>query len=391
MLQSIRATLLAAALLCAAALAAAAPTAPNKNLLLNPGFEKNLGSHEWMPSAWDTSEAGLSTVFFGRDTFLVHGGSHAVSIANTSTAYVMGHNWSQTLLVGREAWGKDAVLSVWTRSNGLQGRAYVMLQAYRDTITKMSRIWGVDRDAARRRMGVNQVDDPLIDLGWQRVQYDDAQSDWVRRTARVYVPYGTNVLFVRCGLFGTGQVLYDDASLTLEPAKPAVTPPVNTNLFADPGFEDGALAWEQVVPPYEGARLDRDSTVVHSGRFSLRASNMKDGLVQTRMGVVQPFSARALAGKRLRLTGWFKADSLKSTAYLKIYAHSASGLHQSPGTDLLSGTFDWTKLSIEFDVPPGTVQLWPWLVFNAPSEGTLWIDDAELVVLGPAASRGKKP
>ena len=390
MRQSIRALLLAAALLCVASLAFGA-TAPLKNLLLNPGFEKNLGGHEWMPTSWDTSDAGLSTVFFGRDSFLVHSGTHAVSIANTSTIYPMAHNWNQTLLVGREAWGKDAVLSVWSRSNGLQGRAYVMLQAYRDTLTKMSLVWGVDRDAARRRMGVNKVDDPAIDFGWKRQQFDDAQSDWVRREVRVYVPAGTNVLFVRMGLFGTGQVLYDDASLTLETAKPAVAPAPGVNLFTDPGFENNSLAWELVVPPFEGARLDRDSTVAHTGRYSMRCSNMADGLVQTRMGITQPIPARALAGKHVRLSGWFKGDSLRATAYVKIFSHSKNGIAQTPGKELLSGTFDWTKLDIDYDVPAGTVELWPWLVFNAPAAGMLWFDDAELTVVGPAASSGKKP
>lgn len=395
MLKFLRASLLMAALLSVAVLStttwAFAATAPVKNLLLNPGFEKGLAGHDWMPTSWDTSEAGLATVFFGRDTFLVHGGNHAVSIANTSTVYPMGHNWNQTLLVGREAWGKDALLSVWTKSNGLQGRAYIMLQAYRDTVSKMSRIWGVDRDAARRRMGVSKLDDPLIDLGWKRTQFDEPQSEWVRREARVNIPYGTNVLFVRCGLFGTGQILFDDASLTLEPAKPVVPPVVGANLFEDPGFENGALAWEQVVPPFEGARLDRDSTVVHSGKFSMRASNMHDGLVQTRMGLAQPIPGRLLAGKHVRLSAWFKGDSLKSTAYLKLYAHSANGMSQTPGTDLLSSTFDWTPLSIEFDVPKDAAQVWPWLVLNAPSEGTLWFDDAALTVLGPAKSTGKQP
>ena len=92
------------------------------NLLLNPGFEQSLPGHPWMPAAWDTSESGLPTVFFGRDTFLVHGGEYAITVANVSTVWPMSHNWSQTLKIDRAWWGKDAVLSVWTRSNGLQGR-----------------------------------------------------------------------------------------------------------------------------------------------------------------------------------------------------------------------------------------------------------------------------
>ena len=86
------------------------------NLLANPGFEDPLGNHPWMPAAWDTLDSGLSTVFFGRDTFLVHGGRYAVSVANLSMLYPMWHNWSQTLVVGPELWGKDVELTMWTRS-----------------------------------------------------------------------------------------------------------------------------------------------------------------------------------------------------------------------------------------------------------------------------------
>ena len=75
--------------------------AAGRNLLANPGFEAPLGDHPWMPAGWDTFPSALPTVFFGRDTFLVHAGRYAVSVANLSTYIPMFHNWSQTLLVGR--------------------------------------------------------------------------------------------------------------------------------------------------------------------------------------------------------------------------------------------------------------------------------------------------
>lgn len=366
---------------------AAAP----RNLLSNPGFEVGLPGHPWLPAGWDTSQAGLPTVFFGRDSFLVHGGRYAVDVANTSTLFPMAHNWSQTLPVGRETWGKVARFRVWTRSNGVQGRAYILVQAYNDTLTRMALEWKVDREEARSRARISKVDDPLMDLGWDRTQFDDATTGWVLREASAFVPPRTNVLFVRAGLFGTGQLLIDDASLTLEPA-PAprrITP--GTNLIADPSFEEGsALAWEVAIPPYEGARIDVDSTIAHTGRRSMRFSDMRDGLVQTRMGLTQPFG-RELAGKRVRATAWFKGDSLRSAAYTKIWAQGYGiGTQSSPSRDLLSGTFDWTKVEIEYDVPLGTEMLWAWYLLNAPAEGTLWLDDASLEVIGDAtpAARG---
>lgn len=385
LLRAFASTALAAVL--AHAPSAAAPARPAaRNLLANPGFEQRLPESEWMPAAWDTSSAGLETVFFGRDSFLVHGGKYSVNVANTSTLYWMGHNWSQTVLVGREAWGRTAVFSLWTRANGLQGRAYVLAQAYTDTVSKMAVIWGVPRDEARNRLGFNGLTDPLRDLGWQRTQFEEPQTGWVRREARVIVRPGTNVIFVRCGLLGTGQVLFDDASLTLEPTPAA--PPVaeGVNLLADPSFENGALAWEWAVPPFEGARIDRDTTVAHSGRASMACSRMNDGVVSARAGVCQPLRADALRGKRVRISGWFRGDSLTAGAYVLVASHSLREKRQSGTTDQLTGTFDWKYTSTEFDVPGDAVLIWAWMMLNAPVQGTLWIDDTSLEVIGPSQS-----
>lgn len=370
--------------------AAPARTVASRNLLSNPGFERALEGHEWMPAGWDTTESGLSTVFFGRDSFLVHSGRWSVNVANTSALIRMGHNWNQTLLVGREAWGKDAVFTVWTRNNGLQGRAYVLLQAYRDTVSKMARIWAVDRDEARRRMGVQRLDDPLFDLGWKREQFSEPQTDWVRRELRVYVPPSANVLFVRCGLFGTGQLLIDDASLTLEPAKPVAPAAIGQNLFADPDFEGDANGWEYVIPPYEGSRIDPDSSFVHAGRTSVRCWNGNEGIVQTRMGVCQPIDGRLVAGRRVRLSAWIKGDSLYSRAYLAIFAHTQAASTSTPGREMYSETFDWTHASIEFDVPKDAVLIWPWVTYSVPCRGTLWIDDTRFEVIGAATTPAPK-
>lgn len=371
--------------------AAAPPTPSSGNLLGNPGFENPLPGHPWMPADWDTSDSGLPTVFFGRDTFLVHGGTYAVNVANTSTLYPMWHNWSQTVLVGPEAWGKDVVFSVWTRSNGLQGRAYVLLQAYRDTVGKMARVWGLERDLAAKRLTINKVDDPLVDFGWKRVYFSEPETEWVRREMRVYVPASTNVIYVRCGLLGTGQVIFDDASLTLEPARPAPAVEAGKNLLADPGFEGDGNAWEYAMPPYLGMRIDRDTTRAHSGKACARFHCEGDGLVKMRTGVCQAFGGRALQGKRLRLSAWVSTDSLKELAFIRLYCHSLSrGVLQSEPSQAFSLTTAWTPISVEMDVPPDAYEVWAWLAYNAPGAGYAYFDDASLEVVEPARS-GQPP
>ena len=371
-------------LLLALSPAFAAPATTHKNLLANPGFEQSVAPGEWMPAGWDTTDAGLPTVFFGRDSFFVHDGKWAANLANMSSVLPLSHGWSQIVLVGRESWGKDAVLRVWSRSNGVQGRGFVMLQAFRDTITKMSAIWGVDHDASRRRLNIKPLEDPRIDLGWKRTQFSEPRTDWVLREARVRIVPTTNVLVVKLGTYDIGQLLFDDASLTLEPPRPEATPAVGQNLLDDPGFEGDGNGWEYALAPYEGARFVVDSTVAHAGRHSLRAELPRDGIVQFRMGIAQCLPARALRGKRVRLSTWLKTDSLTTTAFLRIYSHSIGGPTMTPATYTFSGTFDWRETQVELDIPRDAQVTWPWIAVNVPGSGSVWIDDVRFEVIGPA-------
>jgi hypothetical protein len=364
--------------------ASASPAASATNLLANPGFENTRSDHPWMPAAWDTFQSGLNTVFFGRDTLLVHGGRYAVNVANVSTLVPMWHNWSQVVPVDPSMWGKDMVLTVWSRNNGLQGRAYVLLQAFRDSAQKMALIWKLPRDSAATRMGILKTSDPYVSLGWQREYFSEPETDWVRRQLRVHVAPSTNVVFVRCGIHGTGQVLFDDASLALEPAEAQPPVPLHTNLLRDPGFEGDGNDWEYSMPPYEGMRIERDTTVRHGGRASVRFEGGLGGPVPVRAGVCQVVSNRNLAGKRVRLTAHCKTDSLMGLAYVKVYFTTIDGDVHAPTPQQLGTTTDWTKVVMEVDAPPNTLATWAWFLYNAPAAGRVYYDDVSLEAIGPA-------
>lgn len=365
----------------------ARPAAADGNMIANPGFEESLGNHPWMPAGWDTSRAGFSWVFFGRDTLSPHSGQYSASVANVSAMFTMSHNWHQMFLVGSELWGKDLVFSIWTRSLGVNGRAYIKLEAYRDTITKMAKIWDVSRDAAAQRLEIAVVDDPMMDLAWKRQVFSEPETDWVRREVRIFVPPSSNVVFVRCGLIGTGQVMLDDASLTVEPAAPAPEPPLRTNLLADPGFEGSGNDWEYSLPPYPDMKAERQSEVVHSGKSALRMTSPPTAIVPGKAGVAQVISNRALAGKRVRFTGWIKTDSLKSSAFLKVHCHAVRGQVQDASVQVLSGTNDWTQAVIEMDLPQDAYSLWLWFTYTAPAAGRVYFDDASFTVVGKATTK----
>ncbi len=370
------------AILLAAATVVAAPR--STNLLANPDFEQSLDGHPWMPTGWDTSAAEVGGAFFGRDTFLVEHGRYAVGLANVSMLYPMAHNWSQAIRVGKEAWGKDAVFTAWTRSNGLQGRGFLLLQAYRDTVTRMSLIWKVPRLEAAKRMRVNPVDDPLIDFGWRRQYFSESETGWVKRTVRVFVPPTVDVIWVRLGILGTGQVLFDDASLTLEaPERPAPLP-IGTNLLKDPGFEGDGNDWEYSLPPFANMQVVRDSTVAHTGRASVRMEGGLDGMIKVKTGIGQAFPRHDLAGKRVRATTYIRTDSLRGLAYIQIYVHTLHGGELQPGKQYSSNT-PWELATSEMDIPEDAYEVWVWFVYNAPAEGRLYYDDCTFEVLGPAS------
>lgn len=380
-----------AALVALALIAAPRPAGAATQLLLNGGFEDPLAGHDWMPAAWDTTSSGLPTVFFGRDTLMAHGGRWSASVANVSNLYPMPFNWSQRVAVGPKEWGKDLVFTVWTRTTSLDGRAYALLQAYRDTISWQAAQWGVHRDTAMKRLNVKRLDDPLISLGWDRLYFDEPETGWVRRSLRIYCPPLVNVVFVRVGIAGTGQVLLDDASLTVEPARPAPEPRAGQNLLADPGFENGALAWEFAIPPFEGMKVELDSTEARSGRFSAKVSSGGALMVRARSGVVQALSNRALAGKRLRLSGWVRTDSLKSLAYALLYAHTPRGVVQEPQAQQFSRDTPWTETTLEMDIPPDATLVWAWFCHDAPRPGVARWDDLKVEVIGKAKTRGRPP
>jgi hypothetical protein len=49
-------------------------------------------------------------------------------------------------------------------------------------------------------------------------------------------------------------------------------------------------------------------------------------------------------------------------------------------------TTDWTRMSLEMDVPSDSYQVWAWLAYSAPAHGDVRYDDASLEVLGPSST-----
>ncbi|HEV8479340.1 MAG TPA: hypothetical protein VGR66_00985, partial [Candidatus Eisenbacteria bacterium] len=198
-----------------AAPAAAAPL--GTNLLANPSVEEGT---LLSPTGWDSSITQVPTARFGWDQAEAHDGKRSLYIINTGNVIPVWFNWSQTLAGVNHLGGKELTLRAWVKTRNLSGKAYLLLQAYRDTVLIESMKQGVPRLRMRDLMHIKPADDPQLEMGWARKQISGNHDDWTPLEVKVFVPPSTNMVFVRGGIFGVGEVWFDDFSLTAGPATP---------------------------------------------------------------------------------------------------------------------------------------------------------------------------
>lgn len=370
--------------------APAARAADGENLLRNPSAEEGTLVS---PAAWDTTLSDLPTVRFAWDGQTAHSGSRSLYVINTSDLIPLWHNWSQTLLGANDLGGKELTLRAWVKTRAVTGKAYLLLQAYRDTVLIEAAKAAVPRLEMRPRMGIKPADDPQLELGWARKQISGDHPEWTPIEARLYIPPSTNVVIVRGGLLGIGEAWFDDFSLTAAPARPERPFPLGKNLLVDPGFEGNLDDWDFSMPPVEGLRIHVDA-VAHSGLQSCLIESQRRWRMEIWSHVFQVFNTRALSGKRVRLSGWYKSEDLKNTfACFSVSATGMYGTFAPVVSNAWSGTNDWTFASYEIDIPPDTYTVWVRAVLNTGA-GKVWFDDLRFEVLGdspkPAAAGATK-
>ena len=356
------------------------------NLLVNPGAEEG---GLFSPTTWDTTVAGVPTVLFYWDPDVKRSGSRSLSVVNAGDAIPVWHNWSQIVPGARKFVGRDVELTAWAKSQQMSGRGYIIVQCYRDTILLHAIERGISRDQARKELGYKYADDPQLETGWSRRYFSTDLDQWTELKARVYVPPTTNVILVRCGIFGAGQVWFDDFVLRDVPAK-ATPLPLGQNLLANPGFERPFDDWEFSLPPTPQAGIVPDSAVAHSGRFSARLESPNRPAFPTFMNASQVFNARSLSGKRVRFSGWCKLENMTmGSAYLNVYSTGAYGVDGTIASESFSGTHDWKFYAADYDVPKETYTVWARAGVSA-NPGGVWWDDLKFEVLGDAPKNGPR-
>ena len=129
----------------------------------------------------------------------------------------------------------------------------------------------------------------------------------------------------------------------------------------------------------------------NAGRFEGSAKDGKFATVKGRRGTCVSISKsgeRAAydegpipvdVGKKYRLTGWIKTENATGKNQIALYWYSGNmWTYQSEvRTDNITGTHDWTKVSVTATVPEGTTLVRPNLI-SEDNSGVTWFDDIAL-------------
>lgn len=143
-----------------------------------------------------------------------------------------------------------------------------------------------------------------------------------------------------------------------------------SNLVANPGFEQGARSW--VI-----RTASIDQTVQRSGKASLKYTNddpKNYRVILTHINVK--------GGEVLSFSAWVKGENIQPASFGKkgagIYLHAYDKDDRSLGGSnppTPSGTFDWTPVEGVFEVPEKASRIAVSLYLVRGNTGTAWFDD----------------
>lgn len=174
-----------------------------------------------------------------------------------------------------------------------------------------------------------------------------------------------------------------DRSRSTSPDAPSTVAVSAENVLANPGFEvddpEFAPWFRNVHADFEAFTFTLDQAVVREGTRSLRIERVKP---EPYAGIGQRFRKRDLAHGRYRLSAWVRGQELTGPVYL----HGAFFAYGSPFAEVgdadagKSGTFDWTRLALDIELPERFDQVEVGLATTG--DGIVWVDAVELVPLG---------
>ena len=132
---------------------------------------------------------------------------------------------------------------------------------------------------------------------------------------------------------------------------------------------------------WEAYEVGVDRSVRHVGAASafIRAAVASP---QGFMALAQGFRADQYRGRRLRLSGYIKAEAVADGAglWVQLFGNGGTVCFDNMGNRFVKGTTDWTKCEIVLDVPESGAGVSFGFLLKGP--GQAWFDDLTFEVVG---------
>lgn len=212
-------------------------------------------------------------------------------------------------------------------------------------------------------------------------------SDWQTYAIVLDVPQESVALSFGILLVGRGGVWLNDIAFEIvgqdvPTTETSALPTQMRNL----DFEAGTTGWYLNGSQPHWYRAGTDTSAPHGGRASayLRSDGDLDGGFGTLMQMVQPGQ---LAGARVRMSGWVKANGVEGAAGLWMrvdgpetrrtqHPVSIDNMQNRP----ITGTSDWTSYAIILDVPQDATAI----AFGVrlSGKGDVRLDDVQFTAVG---------
>ena len=139
-------------------------------------------------------------------------------------------------------------------------------------------------------------------------------------------------------------------------------------------------------------KMSVDRTTAHSGK----ASALLQSIIPEPGGfgtLMQTFKADAFRGKRVRMSGYARAQEVKTWAglWLRIDGQGGEALAFDNMQDrAIKGTSDWKRYEVVLDVPESAQEIAFGLLLTGA--GQVWMDDLDFAVVGKDVhTTGPKP
>jgi hypothetical protein len=168
------------------------------------------------------------------------------------------------------------------------------------------------------------------------------------------------------------------------PSRGSKRPVENEEVESDPGliknrgFENKLEGWTPFSSGHP-TQMEFDTTVKRQGRQALRMTAERP----SESGCYQDIKLEA--GHWYRFTGWVRTEqcvSLGSRNYCTFVVTPGSGGSVIKAGPDHRGSSRWTKVTIEFQAPPGGwIRIYAAFFMSGPGVGAAWFDDLKLVEL----------